>query len=338
MALAATVVLASCSESENVLVNDGDVEIALRSTTMNASGVATRTPFEGAIGTTNQLVARVVTSTTANFLGSPYANGTMTFKGAGAVSYDAGATGTTTFPDATNSVYLFGLYPSTWTVSNGGQATYTFTGKEDAMATQKVATKRSDVVASTYQVLNFEHLLTRLEVKLSAADAAAAIIGDIASVKLVGNRTSTTPIEDQVTILNNADEMVVSFAPGANNTLDFYGLTEDADGEKVYSDITMADYALTTDAELVAYSMVAPVTASEANKEEYILEIATELDGSKYIGIDLMAAAGEAFVGNTAGKSFTISLYFKSNEQIMVDVTVEDWEEEGEWQGEVAVD
>ena len=342
----AAAALVSCSEKEVNPIDAGDVQIALRSTTVDASGVATRAPFEGAISATNKLEARVIAHLSPNYAGAVRADGTMTFIGANAVSYDAGASGTTTF-DAANPVYLFGLYPATtWSYVSGGQADFVFTGKEDVMATNRVETYKTDVVNSTYKTLSFQHLLTKLELKLSAATAAINVFGKITAIKLVGDKTTgTTTIPNQMHVVNGGSThvlpetpMVVTAVTNAETALNFYGLSVDGSSKKVYSESAFSDYMLTTTPEYVGYTMVAPVTASPTTgTEEYFLAITTEKLGVKYIGVDLMAAGGvTAFNGNTAGRSFSISVYFKSNDEIMTDVEVIDWIEEGESKGDIA--
>jgi len=336
----AAAALVSCSESEiNNPIDGEDVQITLRSNTIDASGEATRAPFEGAINTTNILEARVLTSIAETFTGTPYANGIMRFKGGIATNYEVtGLTGSSKFPDAMSNVYLFGLYPENWTITNPAQATFVFTGKEDVMATEKVTTKQDDVVAGSYKVLSFKHLLTRLEVKLSAAVPAATALGDITSINLIGSKSnSTTPIKNTVLVANNVTPMTTTFSAAAVNTMPFYGMTF-ADDVKTFSDDVAANYVLTTDATFVGYSMVAPVEATAENKEEYFLEINSTLSAQpKRVAVDLMSSAQAEFVGNTAGRVFVISLYFKSDSEISVTVDVEDWDEQGEWQGEVSV-
>ncbi len=121
-----------------------------------------------------------------------------------------------------------------------------------------------------------------------------------------------------------------------STTLDFYGLSVDGtSGDKTYSASTVSSFALTSDSKAVAYAMVAPVTASATtNANEYTLEIVTATT-TKSVNIDLKKADNSAFTGATAGYSFGISLYFKSADEIMADVEVIDWVNEGEFQGEI---
>ncbi len=325
--LTTAAVLTACSNEELVpVVHSDDVQITLNSTTIEASGAATRAPFEGAIGIANKLKARVIASRNSSFTGSAHANGTMTFAGS-AAGYDAGATGTTTYP-TTGAVYVFGLYPDAGWTYNAGKADFTFTGKEDVMATSQVETTATDVApGGTYQTLSFGHLLTKLEVKMNATAAAIAEFGNITAIRLVD-------VQNKVSVDNTGTTMATPIFSGSID-LNFYGLSVSADNAKVYSSSAISNVSLTNDSKPVAYAMVAPVTASATpNAGEYVLEIVTS-KGPKTVDIDLKTADGSAFSGTTAGYAFGISLYFKSINEIMADVKVDDWISEGEFQGEI---
>lgn len=339
MALAIAVTLVSCAKES--LLNNSDVEIAVRSTTIDGAGVATRAPFEGTISSSNTLKARVLSSTAMNF--ATVTDGTMTFTGSGAVGYDAaGLNGSIVLP-ATNPVYLFGLYPdANWTYNPGSSAVYTFTGVEDVMATDRVSTNKADITAGTYATLTFQHLLTKLEMKLHAASTTVAnAFGNITAIELVDDMAGTGEIKNVVSVANNSDPLTLmkpTYSIDVSNpqtTLSFYGLTSDASGDKVYGTNTQFSYPLTTSSTLMAYSMVAPITATALEEKEYFLKITTANEGAKYIGIDLLDTKGIPFVGSTRGRSFVISIFFKSNNEIMASAAVEDWINEGEWEGEI---
>jgi len=338
----AIAVLASCSKTD-VISPIGEDVIALRSSTLDASGAFTRAPFEGAISTENALKVRVLTSLNDDF-STNHADGTMTFTGTGAVPYDVDDfTGNLKFANAMDDHYLFGLYPAGSTVwaHTAAQATAvaTFTGKEDVMAAAKVATVKDDVANALYKTLSFQHLLTKLEVKVSAADAAIGLFGQIKSIKLVGE-TNGTEVVNALTFNASTsanDAMVVTPSAAALSSMDFYLASTDGENKKTYTETPFINqtYTLTTTPSLVAYSMVAPVTAIEDKTDEYYLEVETEKMGTRKISIDLLKDADTKFVGNTAGNSFTIALTFRSLELITVDVEVVEWIENGEYQGEI---
>ena len=333
MVFAAAAVLASCSNEEVTPAIDGkDVQITLNSTTIEASGLSTRAPFEGTIGASNQLVARVIASDKPDF-STEYANGTMTFVGSEA-SYDLGAEGTTTYPAAA-PVYLFGLYPEAdWTYADG-EADCTFTGKEDVMATSQINTVATDVTTSSYKNLAFKHLLTKLEVKMNATSAAIAAFGNITSIKLTADG-DPAGVNNKVKVGNKTTTMIPTFSSSVS-ALDFYGLSVDGTtGAKTYSETVASDFALTTSSTSVAYAMVAPVTAVAGASAEYTLQIETVGAGIKTIAVDLKKLSdGSAFTGNTAGYSFGVSISFISINEITATVSVDEWRQEGEFEGKI---
>jgi hypothetical protein len=327
----AAVVLVGCSKSEINEVND-DVQIALRSDIVSASGQLTRAPFEGVLSATNVLEARVVTSATENFSGAAYANGIMKFNNATlAANYETdGLEGTSTF-QGTASVYVYGLYPKGWTVATpAASAEFTFNGSDDVMAAAKVSTSKADVDDAAYKTLSFKHLLTRLEVKLSAGAAAIPLLGNVSAIRLIGDADGTAAVNNQVVVSNTGASPVPTFSSASATSLNFYGL----DDTKAYTNTVVSSYTLTTIPTFVGYSLVAPVTAG-ASEEEYFLEVVTIDGGSKKFAVDLLDKSSASFEGSTAGKSFVLAIHFVSVTHIAVTATVEDWDEQGEWAKEV---
>jgi hypothetical protein len=335
----AAVVLLGCSKSEINEVND-DVQIALRSDIVSASGQLTRAPFEGALSADNVLEARVVTSATENFSGAAYANGVMKFNNATlAANYETdGLEGTSTFQGAT-PVYVYGLYPKGWTVATpAASAEFTFNGSDDVMAAAKVSTSKADVDDAAYKTLSFKHLLTRLEVKLSAGTAAIPLLGNVSAIRLIGDAAGTAAVNNKVVVSNTGASPVPTFSSASATSLNFYGLTYNATADtKAYVNTVVPSYTLTTDPTFVGYSLVAPVTATVASEEEYFLEVVTAVGGSKKFAVDLLDKSSAPFDGSTAGKSFVLAIHFVSPTHIAVTATVEDWDEQGEWAGEVPI-
>jgi hypothetical protein len=352
----AAAALVGCTKSEIESVDAGDVEIALRSNVIDDSGVS-RAPFAGAISPANALETRVIASKNADF-SALYANGLIDFKGNPSASYKS-AVGTTAYPAADAPVYLYGLYPSTWTISSSvgsafvDKADFVFTGKEDVMATDSiVSTKASDVIGASpvYAVLPFKHLLTRLEVRLSGGSVALDSLREITAIQLVptggATKVANTVTINYTTVNTNSGNFAPIFSSGGATSLEFYGLsldvTDAANPKKVYSNTAITSIkkeALSDDPEFVGYSLVAPVIAADPAKE-YTLQIVssnTAHVGTKKIDVELTGKDGKPFVGSTAGHSFIISIYFKSNNEIICTAFVEDWKEEGEWQGEISV-
>jgi hypothetical protein len=342
MVLAAAA-LVGCAKSEGDPVIGESAEITLRSQVVDASGVVSRAPFEGDLTEAHPLVARVVASLNDDF-STVRANGVMNFIGKASASYvkPSGFSGDSAFPAPSNTpVYLYGLYPSTWTTTTVSAPETTFDGKTDVMATDVVSTSKDDVTAGNYAELKFEHLLTRLEVKLSAADDAKALIGAISAIKLVGNIGGTVNVNNKVVLSFPSGNLQSQFSSVSTTSLNFYGLSLDDDKKKVYSDdiATVAAGTLKNNESIfAAYSMVGSVIADDTNPEYYLAFTTGASTPVKYIAVDLTDENDNPFTGSTAGHSFVVSVYFKANGQITCTAKVYAWENEGEWQGEAVAD
>ncbi|MDR0657816.1 MAG: hypothetical protein LBG18_02580, partial [Mediterranea sp.] len=218
MFVAATLV--GCTKSEINQVSGEGVEIALRSDIVDASGVVSRAPFEGAVSATNVLAARVVASAAQNF-GALIANGVMEFNGEVAANYKLLDSGSSKFPanfSNTTPAYLYGVYPADWTISNA-VAEYAFAGNTDVLVAGKVSTTQQDVTDGTYKKLSFKHALTRLEVKLSAASPTVApvLLGDVTAIKLVGSdANNTTPVNNKVKA-DYTNDLALTFSSSATS-------------------------------------------------------------------------------------------------------------------------
>jgi hypothetical protein len=266
----------------------------------------------------------------------------MKFNGSLAVNYESSVSGTSTYPSANaGQIYVYGLYPKEWTVnsSDASSAEITFTGSEDVMAAAKISTVTADVINGDYKTLNFKHLLTRLEVKLSGGSATLSTLGSVSSIKLIGDETNgTTLVNNKITLSNSNSSPEPTFSSASSATsLNFYSLSYDAGtGAKTYANTAVSAYTLTTVPTFVGYSMVAPVTATSANKKEYYLEVVTS-SSTKRFPVDLMDKSSGYFDGTTAGRSFVVAIHFISLTEIAVKATVQDWDEQGEWQGEISI-
>lgn len=341
--------LAGCSQGDGIAPElQGDDVIRLSSTMLTA-GASTRAPFVGTIGATNQLTALVPSATvSASYETDLHAAGPMIFDGQTYTGYDAQSVTTTEarFPNTftgTEQLYLFGLYPynkttPVWAIDTGGAtATATFNGSQDLMAAAQISITKDGVKDAiggkgTFEVLEFSHLLTKLEVNFKASAAAVADFGSIKSVELVSDATAsaaTLPTEvtyDPVTA-------AVDFTNGTNKvaTLPFYSAITGT-----YTDTPYIGqlYRPTPTAELQAYCMAAPVMASPSpGKYEYYIRITTNGDAApaatKIIPIDLNDAGGAKFAQNTAGYAFNIIVNY-SVDDILVTATVADWKVGGD--------
>jgi hypothetical protein len=335
MVLAAAA-LVGCAKSEGDPVNAGDVKITLRSDVVDASGVVSRVPFIGPIGDANPLDTRVIASLSSNFAGAPYANGTMTFKSNLSASYNETNVGAF---EENNQVYVYGLYPkNTWDVANANNPNgLIFTGKEDVMASGAVLLTKASVAAGPpYTTLQFKHLLTRLRVKLSGAAKALTVVDRVTAISLVG-ATDGVQVDDKVNLTyTNVGAPSVTFSSSSATSLPFYALGSFNGSNYTNDAIDVLANTLSDEGQFVGYSLVGAVDASDSAKE-YYLKITTG-GGDKKIAVDLVKTDGTPFVGSTAGRSFIVSVYFKSNEQITANAEVLGYEEGGEWEGELVVE
>lgn len=327
----ALLTLASCSKSElanRPVVENDMVEIMA---TSKALTIETRAPFEGSIASDNTLTAVVLGSTTTADYTTRYCDGTITF------ADDTNAKGFDTtpkyYPVSDATVYFCALYPTAladWK-DIATTAKYTFDGKTDVMAAAEKEGKKSTAMAGTHPSFEFKHLLTKLIVKVKAHDEAAQNVwGDITGITLVKAMNGDVFDTAEVTLATGAAATgPEAFSNPAADGMAFYRIDAAA-----YTDNAVDDadnkIALTTTAEEVAYSLVAPIIADNDAKH-ITLKVDTKLGETvttKEVSFDLYKVndSDEAlpFTGDTQGKAFEITLTFKATE-IVATATVTDW-------------
>ena len=329
----ALLTLASCSKSElanRPVVENDMVEIMA---TSKALTIETRAPFEGQIAGENKLTAVVLGSTTSGDYTETtprYCDGEMTF------SDNTTAASFATpqyYPVSDAPIYLCALYPTAladWK-DIATTAKYTFDGKTDVMAAAEVSGKKSTAMAGTVPSFTFNHLLTKLIVKVKAdGDAAVGVWGDITGISLVKANNGDVFDTAEVTLATGAAATGTAFSNPATDGMAFYRIDAAA-----YTDNAVDDadnkIALTTTAEEAAYSLVAPIIAENGVKH-FALKVDTKLGETvttKEVSFDLYKAkVGEedpaVFSGDTQGKAFEITLTFKATE-IVATATVTDW-------------
>lgn len=330
----ALLTLASCSKSElanRPVVENDMVEIMA---TSKALTIETRAPFEGQIASDNTLTAVVLGSTTTADYTTRYCDGTITF------ADDTNAKGFDTtpkyYPVSDATVYFCALYPTAladWK-DIATTAKYTFDGKTDVMAAAEVNGKKSTAMAGTVPSFTFNHLLTKLIVKVKAdGDAAVGVWGDITGISLVKANNGDVFDTAEVTLATGAAATGTAFSNAAADGMAFYRI--DATATPAYTDNAVDDadnkIALTTTAEEAAYSLVAPIIAENGVKH-FALKVDTKLGETvttKEVSFDLYKAkVGEedpaVFSGDTQGKAFEVTLTFKATE-IVAKATVTDW-------------
>lgn len=327
----ALLTLASCSKSElanRPVVENDMVEIMA---TSKALTIETRAPFEGQIASDNILTAVVLGSTTTADYTTRYCDGTITF------ADDTNAKGFDTtpkyYPVSDATVYFCALYPTAladWK-DIATTAKYTFDGKTDVMAAAEKEGKKSTAMAGTHPSFEFKHLLTKLIVKVKAHDEAAQNVwGDITGITLVKAMNGDVFDTAEVTLATGAAATgTAAFSNPAVDGMAFYRIDAAA-----YTDNAVDDadnkIALTTTAEEVAYSLVAPIIADNDAKH-ITLKVDTKLGETvttKEVSFDLYKVndTDEAlpFTGDTQGQAFEITLTFKATE-IVATATVTDW-------------
>ena len=329
----ALLTLASCSKSElanRPVVENDMVEIMA---TSKALTIETRAPFEGQIAEENKLTAVVLGSTNTGDYTTRYCDGEMTF------SDNTTAASFATpqyYPVSDAPIYLCALYPTAladWK-DIATTAKYTFDGKTDVMAAAEVSGKKSTAMAGTVPSFTFNHLLTKLIVKVKAdGDAAVGVWGDITGISLVKANNGDVFDTAEVTLATGVAATGTAFSNAAADGMAFYRI--DATATPAYTDNAVDDadnkIALTTTAEETAYSLVAPIIAENGVKH-FALKVDTKLGETvttKEVSFDLYKAkVGEedpaVFSGDTQGKAFEITLTFKATE-IVATATVTDW-------------
>ena len=337
----ALLTLASCSKSElanRPVVENDMVEIMA---TSKALTIETRAPFEGQIASDNTLTAVVLGSTTTADYTTRYCDGEMTFTddNTTAVSFATPQY----YPVSDATIYLCALYPTAladWK-DIATTAKYTFDGKTDVMAAAEVNGKKSTAMAGTVPSFEFKHLLTKLVVKVKAENEAAQNVwGDITGITLVKAMNGDVFDTAEVTLATGAAATGTAFSNPATDGMAFYRIDAAA-----YTDNAVDDadnkIALTTTAEEVAYSLVAPITAENGVKH-FTLSVDTKLGETvttREVSFDLYKAkVGEedpaVFSGDTQGKAFEVTLTFKATE-IVAKATVTDWVKGGNSEVEI---
>lgn len=327
----ALLTLASCSKSElanRPVVENDMVEIMA---TSKALTIETRAPFEGQIASNNTLTAVVLGSTTTGDYTTTYCDGEMTFTDDNTTA--ASFATPQYYPVSDATICLCALYPTAladWK-DIATTAKYTFDGKTDVMAAAEVSGKKSTAMAGTVPSFTFNHLLTKLIVKVKAdGDAAVGVWGDITGISLVKANNGDVFDTAEVTLATGAAATGTAFSNAAADGMAFYRIDAAA-----YTDNAVDDadnkIALTTTAEEAAYSLVAPIIAENGVKH-FALKVDTKLGETvttKEVSFDLYKAkVGEeepaVFSGDTQGKAFEITLTFKATE-IVATATVTDW-------------
>lgn len=255
-------------------------------------------------------------------------------------------------------VYFVAMYPQSssqklWTTTDGKLASYTFTGCEDLMFAPQVwgayDTQVQDQVVNVSPLLVFEHLLTRISVKMGIVleegenrlDVQNAW-GKVTDIKIqsydsrgggiLEGLNSVTVDLSQGESFDYDTDLIYEYAGAGSSigtSLNFFCMGSDIQFPG------SADLLLTEQMEEVAYVMCAPVVAT-TESHEYLITVTTEHRGDQQIVLDLMEnASGDQFEGSTRGKHFGVTLKFKKGSAIATTAVVNEWKNGGYGAGEI---
>lgn len=329
--IAALMNFTSCSNNDDPAGVDPNqpVEIKVGGRALDVVA-STRAPFDG-ITASNTLTAKVMAANTAaKYTTDQLHDNFMVFGPTDAVGF----TVPKAYPHATDNVYLVGMYPSTgWNVATDVNADFTFTGKEDVMVSNEVATVKDDVVNDTQKSLTFHHLLTRLNLTIQAKDADAQTAwGQVKSLKVVSTNDKV-----MVTLGTGTDAIAPDTVfTGGNKEFDFYNIGADTPYCSASSMQTMPLASASPATQ--SYALVAPQGDASATQIVYTLKVKTENYDTteKVVYVPLKVSTGGVnVVGSTAGKMFEVVLTFTAT-NIEATATVKPWTPGGN--GDVDVD
>lgn len=340
--LTAAALMASCANNDEINNNTDGTLIQAKPVHELVDGSVTRAPFDGAIASGNPLAARVLTYDEE---GNLHTDGVMTFASAtNAVTYSSitGGDGNGKFEVGVTDPYtLYGLYPSTeWSTASAmatDKLTFTFTGKEDVMVTAAATTSEAAVTAGTTPSLVFNHQLTKFTVKVKALNTeATAVWKEVSDIKLTAIKSDANKVYTKATYDLNANEVTFDTPADEEDGMSFWKITNGTTFTNTEFTGQAADIPVSATPPAIAYSMVAPFTAT-ADKDITLSVTAmfSENEGdtwtpeTKAINLNVPPAAGNTS-GYTAGYAYTITLTFSEKEVITASATVTEWADGGE--------
>ena len=224
-----------------------------------------------------------------------------------------------TYTGGIESVYLSALYPHTgWGYQVTTAPVHQIDGKTDIMATDEIQTTKTKTGE-----LEFQHLLTQLQIKARANDdAAIAAWGDITGITLKGAAGAT--LANQVNV--EFGNLMQSSCSGSVESLPFFNQNDQSD----------LSHTLTT-GEMAAQSTVATCLAPAVNAtpgDEFQLIVTTKQGSTVALDISLKQKNGYEFSGNTRNYAFTIELTFYATE-IIATASIAPWTAAGSTQVDV---
>lgn len=317
--------LAGCSQNSEIETLTEDVEISALAKSLSIDA-STDASTRGAVTDAKSLKAVVLTSqatgdyalNTTIGTGKLYAKGTMTFNATTpsttAVTYDAiDFTGNTKLPGDRTNLYMAALYPGVlndWTAI-GTTASYVFNGTQDVMAAPQQTVKRNASTASDQvAAFVFGHLLTKIDIKI-AADNTGGKGADVIAAWGQIQEISITKVLNKTDFFNKA---TVTLATGKAATTTAFAKdgTINPTEWKTYkaddTEYTGQTTLLTTTPTLVATTMMAPFTATNATTDLELTiksKTANQSVVTTIVGVKIPA-------GDTQNKQYSVNLTFKA--------------------------
>lgn len=372
--------LASCTETD-LSVHSGDAADTGGTEMRVGAGTAprTRTPFDGdQITTDRPLIANVIAfnqkagDDTQGDYTSVYNNGTMVFND------NTTAFGYTVpkFYPGNKPVFLVGFHPNNaagtdatpdiWTHdATAGTAAAAISGKADLMATKPVRTTKNEAKAGQYQTITFDHMLTKIIVKIKGVPDRWGKVTDIALYAAGADKTAglknictvspeplygpstqfdkTNPVFSADATNTTVPQLFVASSstqttqqPDPNDSTQTIDVTTETFS---YTDTPYTgdgDREISADPYTVAYGMFQPI---QADQENYYIKVKTEkgkenqldqpderiLKVSQLLTAD---ATPQQFLDYSMGWQFIITIDF-SMAEIKAYATVVKWNEGG---------
>lgn len=377
LSLLAVAAMVSCTQNDMDLKgSDEQVEIKLKSTALSIDA-ATRAPYEGPISASAPLKAKVLLSSVGASNGD-YSSAntslvvdTIIFEDVKTNSATFGFVNPQYYPvNPATKVALVGLYPAkaafapSSAMSSYASTTYDITvlGNEDLMVAPEVQTKKSDVVGVTagsevYPTLDFQHLLTRLDMKVVAKDSAAykawgkikeiaiiktgnAALKNVISVNLTPSTTPGVTYDPVAKITGSA----ASFPCYVVNSVTSNYTDSILNGTDYTKNIVLPVAAdatspttIASDAKIVAYSMITPFNATTSATID--LNIITENSDPAGYAITVPLTLDASISSNPdeaamRGKKIVVTLTFAATE-IVARASVASWENGGTADGTI---
>lgn len=199
------------------------------------------------------------------------------------------------------AMYCVGLYPQgVWSTTDGKNATATIDGSRDLMfADQKSGTNSSPLSTTPQQ---FDHKLTWVKIRVrSESHETGETWGNVMEIKISSASKATV----------NLGSGTVSFS-GNQEIIAFEGNEEMPIMSTEFGDV-----------------MISPANALGSGTRYFNVSLKCGNHHKENVQVELTSETGEPYTGETAGKVFVLTLYFKTLKSMDYTATLASWEDEG---------